>query len=125
MGLTYAVAIVLPIVGAFFLAFGFLEDSGYLPRLAILVNQVFRRIGLSGKAVLPMVLGLGCGTMATMTTRILNSPKERLTRHPAAGWASPVRLSSGVILGIIIGVSLLVPLVLAAVVAGQMLLVGF
>jgi len=125
MGLTYAVAIVLPIVGAFFLAFGFLEDSGYLPRLAILVNQVFRRIGLSGKAVLPMVLGLGCGTMATMTTRILNSPKERLIAILLLALGIPCSAQLGVILGIIAGVSLLVPLVLAAVVAGQMLLVGF
>ena len=125
MGLTYAIAIVLPIVGAFFVAFGFLEDSGYLPRLAILVNQVFRRIGLNGKAVLPMVLGLGCGTMATMTARILNSPKERLIATLLLALGIPCSAQLGVILGVIAGVSPLVPLVLVAVVAGQMLLVGF
>ena len=77
VGLTYALAIVLPIVLTFFLAFGLLEDSGYLPRLAILADRGFRVMGLNGKAVLPMVLGLGCDTMATMTTRILGTPKER------------------------------------------------
>ncbi len=77
MALTYAVAIVLPVVGTFFIAFGLLEDSGYLPRLAILCNRIFRTMGLNGKAVLPMVLGLGCGTMATLTTRILETRKER------------------------------------------------
>ena len=77
MALTYAVAIVLPIVGTFFIAFGLLEDSGYLPRLAILSNRLFRVMGLNGKAVLPMVLGLGCDTMATLTTRILETRKER------------------------------------------------
>jgi ferrous iron transport protein B len=78
MGLTYAIAIVLPVVTTFFLIFGFLEDSGYIPRLAIFSDRLFRAMGLNGKAVLPMVLGLGCDTMATMTTRILATPKERL-----------------------------------------------
>jgi ferrous iron transport protein B len=78
MALTYSLALVLPIVGTFFVAFGALEDSGYLPRLAVMVDALFRRMGLNGKAVLPMVLGLGCDTMATLTTRILETPRERL-----------------------------------------------
>lgn len=78
MGVTYALALLLPIVVTFFIAFGVLEDSGYLPRLAVLTNQFFSRIGLNGQAVLPMVLGLGCVTMATMTTRILSRPRERI-----------------------------------------------
>ena len=59
MSLTYAIAIVLPIMLFFFVGFGFLEDVGYLPRLAVMANKVFKVIGLSGKAALPMVLGLG------------------------------------------------------------------
>jgi len=78
MALTYSLALVLPIVGTFFIAFGALEDSGYLPRLAVMVDGLFRRMGLNGKAVLPMVLGLGCDTMATLTTRILETRKERM-----------------------------------------------
>ncbi len=78
MAVRYAVAIILPIVTFFFLVFGCLEDSGYMPRLAVMVNRWFKKIGLNGKAVLPMVLGLGCDTMATMTTRILPSRKERV-----------------------------------------------
>jgi ferrous iron transport protein B len=78
MALTYSLALVLPIVGTFFLAFGVLEDSGYLPRLAVMANRAFKAMGLNGKAVLPMVLGLGCDTMATLTTRILETRKERL-----------------------------------------------
>jgi ferrous iron transport protein B len=76
MALTYAIAIVLPVVITFFTFFGILEDTGYLPRLAVLLHRAFRGIGLNGKAVLPMVLGLGCDTMATLTTRILDSKKE-------------------------------------------------
>jgi ferrous iron transport protein B len=78
MGLSYGIAIVLPIVTTFFIAFSFLEDSGYLPRLAVMLNKVFKRMGLNGKAVLPMVLGLGCDTMATMTARIMETRKERV-----------------------------------------------
>ncbi len=125
MGLTYAIAIVMPVVGTFFLAFGFLEDSGYLPRLAILVNQAFRLMGLNGKAVLPMVLGLGCDTMATMTTRILNSPKERLIATLLLALGIPCSAQLGVMLGIFAGLSSWVPVTVGGVVALQMLLVGF
>ena len=75
----------LPIVTTFFLVFSVLEDSGYLPRLAVMVNRVFRAMGLNGKAVLPMVLGLGCDTMATMTTRILRPATRARHHHAAAG----------------------------------------
>ncbi len=68
MGMTYALALILPIVSTFFIAFGILEDSGYMPRLSVIANRMFARMGLNGRAVLPMVLGLGCVTMATLTT---------------------------------------------------------
>lgn len=125
MGLTYALAIVFPVVTAFFLFFGFMEDSGYLPRLAILVNRIFRVMGLSGKAVLPMVLGLGCGTMATMTARILHSRKERLIATLLLALGVPCSAQLGVILGIFAGHSLAVLGVVLGVVLGQLLLVGF
>jgi ferrous iron transport protein B len=78
MGVTYAVAIVLPVVTTFFFVFSMLEDSGYLPRLAVMANRQLQMIGLNGKAVLPMVLGLGCDTMATLTARIMETKKERI-----------------------------------------------
>lgn len=78
MALTYGLAIIFPVVLTFFLAFGLLEDLGYLSRLSVLLNQIFRLMGLNGKAVLPMILGLGCDTMATVTTRILDTRKERI-----------------------------------------------
>lgn len=78
IGLTYAIAIILPIVLTFFLVFSFLEDSGYMPRMGSLLNTFFRTMGLNGKAILPMVMGLGCDTMATMTARVLDSRKERV-----------------------------------------------
>jgi ferrous iron transport protein B len=101
MALTYAVAIILPITATFFIAFGFLEDSGYLPRIAVLSNSAFSKIGLNGKAVLPMVLGLGCGTMATMTTRILETKRERLIATFLIALAIPCSAQLGVILGML------------------------
>ncbi len=78
LGVTYAVALIFPIVGTFFLAFSVLEDTGYLPRLAMLIDRLFKSIGLNGKAVIPMVLGFGCDTMATIGTRILETRRERI-----------------------------------------------
>ena len=105
MALSYSIAIVLPIVGTFFLAFGILEDSGYLPRLAVMMNKLFRMMGLNGKAVLPMVLGLGCDTMATMTTRILDSRKERLIVMLLLALGVPCSAQLGVILGMLAALS--------------------
>jgi ferrous iron transport protein B len=125
VGLTYALALVLPIVATFFIAFGLLEDSGYLPRLAILADRVFRLMGLNGKAVLPMVLGLGCDTMATMTTRILATKKERLIATLLLALGVPCSAQLGVILAICSSLSLGAVLTVFGVVGSQMLLVGY
>lgn len=125
VGLTYALAIVLPIVMTFFIAFGLLEDSGYLPRLAILSDRLFRVMGLNGKAVLPMVLGLGCDTMATMTTRILETKKERLIATVLLALGVPCSAQLGVILAISGSLSAGAMLTVFGVVVSQMFLVGY
>lgn len=125
MGLTYAIAIVLPVVTTFFLMFGFLEDSGYIPRLAIFSDRIFRVMGLNGKAVLPMVLGLGCDTMATMTTRILATPKERLIAILLLALGIPCSAQLATILGILGGISFAAVITLFGVVLTQMVLVGW
>jgi ferrous iron transport protein B len=125
MALTYSLAIVLPIVGAFFIAFSLLEDSGYLPRLAVMLDRGFRLMGLNGKAVLPMILGLGCDTMATMTTRILETRKERIQVTLLLALAVPCSAQLGVILGMLGGLSLAAALVWLAVVIGVLLVVGY
>ncbi len=101
MALTYAIAIVLPVVLTFFSLFGLLEDSGYLPRLAVLLHRGFRLIGLNGKAVLPMVLGLGCDTMATLTTRILDSKKQATIVTLLLALGVPCSAQLGVILAML------------------------
>ena len=124
MAITYSLALVLPIVGTFFLAFGVLEDSGYLPRLAVMANRAFRVMGLNGKAVLPMVLGLGCDTMATLTTRILETPKERLIVIVLLALGVPCSAQLGVILALLGALSPLAVVIWVAVVAGVTVLVG-
>ncbi len=123
LGVRYAVAIILPIVGTFFIAFAVIEDSGYFPRLAMLVDRVFKKIGLNGRAVIPMVLGFGCDTMATVVTRTLESTRERVIATLLLALAIPCSAQMGVILGLLSGVpgSLLVWMVSMV---GVFLLVG-
>ncbi len=97
LGVRYAVAIVMPIVGAFFLIFSVVEDSGYLPRLSLLIDKIFKKIGLSGRAVIPMTLGFGCGTMATMVTRTLETVRERVIATVLLALAIPCSAQLGVI----------------------------
>jgi ferrous iron transport protein B len=125
MGMTYALALILPIVTTFFLAFGLLEDSGYLPRLSVLGNRVFKMLGLNGKAVLPMVLGLGCVTMATMTTRILESKRDRLLVILLLALAVPCSAQLGVVMGMLAGVSFTATLIWGGVMTATLLLVGW
>jgi len=125
MGMTYALALILPIVTTFFLAFGVLEDSGYLPRLAVLVHRLFRMIGLNGRAVLPMVLGLGCVTMATVTTRILETRRDRLLAILLLALAIPCSAQLGVVMGMLAGVSFSATLIWFAVVLAVLFGVGW
>jgi ferrous iron transport protein B len=125
MALTYSLAIVLPIVGTFFLAFSILEDSGYLPRLAVMLNRAFRTMGLNGKAVLPMILGLGCVTMATVTTRILETRKERLLVTLLLALGVPCSAQLGVILGMIADLGPAATLIWLGTVLATLLAVGY
>ncbi|WP_243373065.1 ferrous iron transport protein B [Geotalea sp. SG265] len=101
LGLRYAVGIILPIVATFFLFFSILEDSGYFPRLALLVDRVFKKIGLTGRAVIPIVLGFGCDTMATMVTRTLETVRERVLATLLLALAIPCSAQLGVILALL------------------------
>jgi ferrous iron transport protein B len=101
LGVRYAVAIVLPIVGTFFIAFSVIEDTGYFPRLAMLVDRLFKRIGLNGRSVIPLVLGFGCDTMATIVTRTLETVRERIIATILLALAIPCSAQLGVILGLL------------------------
>lgn len=124
LGIRYAVAIILPIVGAFFLFFSALEDSGYFPRLALLLDRGFKQLGLSGRAVIPMVLGFACDTMATMVTRTLETRRERVLATLLLALAVPCSAQLGVILALLSGSPLAMTAWIAAV-GGSFLLVGW
>ena len=125
MALTYAIAIVLPVVITFFFFFGVLEDSGYLPRLAIMLNRIFRKMGLNGKAVLPMVLGLGCDTMATLTTRILETKKEATIVTILLALGVPCSAQLGVIMAMLGPLAPAATAIWLGVTVGTIFLVGY
>jgi len=77
MGIGGGVAIVLPYLLPFLLGLAVLEDTGYLPRIAYILDSFMHRLGLHGKSVLPLILGYGCSVPAIMATRILESERDR------------------------------------------------
>ncbi|MCK5393247.1 MAG: ferrous iron transporter B [Candidatus Omnitrophica bacterium] len=77
-GIFVPIGMVLPYIFAFYLVLGFLEDFGYLPRLATLLDSLFHKMGLHGWAIIPNLLGLGCNVPGVMATRMLESRRERL-----------------------------------------------
>jgi ferrous iron transport protein B len=68
---------VLPYIIAFYFVLSFLEDVGFLPRLAILLDNLFHRLGLPGYAIIPVLLGFGCNVPGILSTRMLESKRER------------------------------------------------
>jgi ferrous iron transport protein B len=101
LGFRYAFGIILPIVGTFFFVFAVLEDSGYLPRLAYWADGLMKQIGLNGRAVIPLTLGLGCGTMAVVVTRTLESVRERVAATFLLALAIPCSAQLGLILAVL------------------------
>ena len=130
LGLRYTLTIILPIMATFFFFFSLIEDSGYLPRAAYLVNWLMGKIGLNGKAVIPLTLGLGCGTLAMLATRTLESRKDRLQAALLLSLAIPCSAQLGLIMavlspgGLLIWTFVIILSFLAAAVAGRRLIGG-
>ncbi len=97
MTFTYLIGVILPLVIGFYLLMSVLEDSGYLPRIAALADRSLTGIGLNGRAVIPLILGLGCVTMGTLTTRILGSRRERFIATALMAIAVPCSAQIAVI----------------------------
>jgi ferrous iron transport protein B len=77
-GVYIALVLVFPYFFSFYAAFGFLEDFGYLPRLAVVLDAFFHRLGLHGYSSIPIMLGLGCKVPAILATRVLTGKREKL-----------------------------------------------
>jgi len=101
MAPVYILGLLLPLIIGFYVMMSILEDSGYLPRIAALVDRSLTAMGLNGKAIIPMILGFGCVTMATMTTRILGTKREKIIATMLLGLAIPCSAQLGVIAGLI------------------------
>jgi ferrous iron transport protein B len=94
---TYLLGVILPLVTGFYLLLSLLEDTGYLPRIAALSDRALTSMGLNGRAVIPLILGLGCVTMGTLTTRILGNKRERFIATALMAIAVPCSAQIAVI----------------------------
>ncbi len=103
MTVTYLLFLLLPLVIAFYLSLALLEDSGYLPRLATLVDRSLNALGLNGAAVIPLILGFGCVTMATITTRVLGSEREKTIASAILQFAIPCSAQLAVVAALLAG----------------------
>jgi ferrous iron transport protein B len=101
MPVNYIVGLLLPLVVSFYLLLSVLEDSGYLPRLAFLMDKFLNRVGLNGKAIIPIILGFGCVTMATITTRMLDTEREKTISCTLLNFAIPCSAQLAVITALI------------------------
>ena len=100
-GLYVPIAMVLPYVFAFYLALGVLEDSGYLPRLATLVDAILHRLGMHGLAIIPMLLGLGCNVPGALSTRILETRKQRFIAATLMAIAVPCMAQTAMVFALL------------------------
>lgn len=100
-GLYVELAMVLPYIVSFYLVLSFLEDFGYLPRLAVLLDGLMHRVGLHGYAIIPTLLGLGCNVPAVMGTRILESRRERFIAATLISIGVPCAALQAMIFGLV------------------------
>ncbi len=124
MTVTYLLFMLLPLVIGFYMSLAILEDSGYLPRLATLVDRSLSGLGLNGRAVIPLILGFGCVTMATITTRLLGSEREKRIATSILQFAIPCSAQLAVIAALLASAGLQATLIYAAVIFTVFIAIG-
>jgi len=100
-GLAVPIGAVLPYVFAFYLVLSFLEDSGYLPRLAVLVDTLMHKIGLHGMSIVPMLLGIGCNVPGALATRIMESKRQRFMSAVLMAISIPCMAQTAMVVGLV------------------------
>lgn len=100
-GIYVIFAVVLPYILSFYLVLGFLEDFGYLPRLAVLLDSIMHKLGLHGYATIPIVLGFGCNVPAMLSTRILEGKREKFIAATLVAISVPCMAQTAVIIGLL------------------------
>jgi ferrous iron transport protein B len=124
MTTTYLVFLLLPLVAAFYIALSVMEDSGYLPRLATMVDRSLSGLGLNGRAVIPLILGFGCVTSATITTRLLGSEREKTIATAILQFVIPCSAQLAVIAALLAGAGFAPMLVYCAVIVAVFVAIG-
>ena len=124
MTVTYLLFLLLPLVIAFYGSLAVLEDSGYLPRLATLVDRSLNAIGLNGSAIIPLILGFGCVTMATITTRLLGTEREKRIATAILQFAIPCSAQLAVIAALLAGAGFGAMLLFSATILTVFVLLG-
>lgn len=100
-GLYVPFAMVLPYIAGFYLVLALLEDSGYLPRLATLSDSVLHRLGMHGYGIVPIFMGLGCNVPGILSTRLLETRKQRFISATLLGLAVPCTAKTAMIIGVL------------------------
>ena len=100
-GLFVPLAMVLPYVFAFYLVLSFLEDSGYLPRLGVLMDKLMHQVGLHGLGIIPMMLGIGCNVPGAMATRIMETRREKFISATLMAIAVPCMAQTAMVIGLL------------------------
>lgn len=100
-GLFVPLGVVLPYIFAFYLILSFLEDSGYLPRLGVLVDTIMHRLGLHGLSIIPMMLAFGCNVPGALATRMLETKRERFIAMTLMAIAIPCMAQLAVVIGLV------------------------
>ncbi len=124
MTVTYLLCLLLPLVIGFYASLAILEDSGYLPRLATLVDRSLNGIGLNGRAIIPLILGFGCVTMATITTRLLGSDREKRIATAILQFAIPCSAQLAVIAALLATAGPTATLIYAVVILSIFIAIG-
>jgi ferrous iron transport protein B len=100
-GLFVPIAMILPYITAFYFVLSFLEDSGYLPRLGILVDNLMHKLGIHGLAIIPMLLGIGCNVPGALSTRMLETRREKFIASTLMAIAVPCMAQIAMIFGLL------------------------
>ncbi|WP_257823091.1 ferrous iron transporter B [Salipaludibacillus agaradhaerens] len=100
-GVEWPLTLILPYVFLFYIVLSFLEDSGYLPRLGILIDGLLRRFGLQGHSIIPISMGYGCAVPAIVGTRTASSLKERLIMSSLVSLAVPCIAQTGAFIALL------------------------
>jgi ferrous iron transport protein B len=124
MTTSYLLFLLLPLVVAFYISLSVLEDSGYLPRLATMVDRTLSFLGLNGRAIIPLILGFGCVTSATITTRLLGTEREKTIATALLQFVIPCSAQLAVIAALMAGAGFLPMIIYTITILGVLVAIG-